>query len=84
MKIFPNIQRIGCYFHYKQDLIRNIQLYGLYKKKDKKDSDPIIRELGLPPIFYNGKMEYIDNKIAELKNNFPKHINFLDNYFIKK
>ena len=28
-------------------------------------------------------MEYIDNKIAELKNNFPKHINFLDNYFIK-
>ena len=26
MKIFPNIQRIGCFFHYKQDLIRNIKI----------------------------------------------------------
>ena len=35
-KNFPNILRISCYFHYKQDLIRNIKQYGLYKKKTKK------------------------------------------------
>ena len=32
-KYFPNSRRIGCFFHYKQDLLRNIKIYGLYKKK---------------------------------------------------
>ena len=29
---FPNSLRISCYFHYIQDIIRNIKKYGLYKK----------------------------------------------------
>ena len=35
-KFFPNSKRIACFFHYKQDLIRNIRLYCLYKKDQKK------------------------------------------------
>ena len=32
-KYFQNSRRIGCFFHYKQDLLKNIKIYGLYKKK---------------------------------------------------
>ena len=31
-KYFPNSLRIACYFHYKNDIIRNIRMYGLFKK----------------------------------------------------
>ena len=55
-------------------------VYGLYKKKDKQMSDIIINELGMLPIYYKGNMEYIDNKLNELKNNYPKYVNFIDNY----
>ena len=34
-KIFPQKQRISCYFHYNQDLIKNIRMYVLYMKKIK-------------------------------------------------
>ena len=30
-KYFPNSQRISCFFHYKQDILRNLRNYGLYK-----------------------------------------------------
>ena len=33
-KFFFKIQRISCYFHYKQDFIKNIRIYKLYKKKE--------------------------------------------------
>ena len=32
-KYFPNSKRIGCFFHYKNDILRKIKSYGLYKKK---------------------------------------------------
>ena len=30
-KYFPNSHRIACLFHYKQDILRNLKTYGLYK-----------------------------------------------------
>lgn len=33
-KFFPKIQRISCSFHYKQDILRNMRIYGLLKKKE--------------------------------------------------
>ena len=41
-KFFPSSLRILCYFHFKQNLLRNIKSYGLYKKNDKDISDKII------------------------------------------
>ena len=35
-KYFPNSHRIACLFHYKQDILRNLKTYGLYKKNLKK------------------------------------------------
>ena len=35
-KYFPNCQRISCLFHYKQDILRNLKSYGLYKKNIKQ------------------------------------------------
>ena len=32
---FPNVQRIGCWFHLKQDLIRNARIFGLLNEKNK-------------------------------------------------
>ena len=33
--IFPKIINILCFYHYKKDLLFNIEQYGLYKKKIK-------------------------------------------------
>ena len=32
---FPNVRRIAGFFHYKQNIIKNIRNYGLYKKEHK-------------------------------------------------
>ena len=32
LKVFPNIKRTGCYFHYKQSIDRNLGKYGFKKK----------------------------------------------------
>ena len=60
---FPNAQRIGCWFHLKQDLIRNARSFGLMNKKNK-DVDinltyDIIKQLSILPLEYNGNIEYI-------------------------
>lgn len=35
IKNFPNSRRIGCYYHYKNNLLINLREYGLYKDEDK-------------------------------------------------
>ena len=82
-KYFPNAQRISCYYHYTQDIVRNIKSYGLYKKEDKEVSDKIIKELSILPIIYNGDINIIIKTINKLKEKFPKYNNFLTNYFIE-
>ena len=52
-KYFPNVRRIACFFHYKQNIIKNIRNYGLYKKELKINSDFIIKKLSYLPIAYN-------------------------------
>ena len=32
---FPNTQRIGCWFHLKQDLLREARILGLLNNKNK-------------------------------------------------
>ena len=59
-KYFPNCHRISCLFHYKQDILRNLKSYGLYKKKYKTDSDIILNKLGKLPFIFKGNMEIFD------------------------
>ena len=80
-KNFPNSLRISCYFHYKQDLIRNIKQYGLYKKKDKEISDKIIQKLSNLPFEYNGDMKIINQKLNKIIKKFPLYENYINNYF---
>lgn len=58
-KYFPNVRRVLCYFHYIQDLLVNLRSYGLYKKKDKKISNIILKKLSLLPIIYKGNLQII-------------------------
>ena len=80
-KYFPNSKRIACFFHYNHDILRNIKLYGLYKKENKDNSKLIMKELSMLPIIYNGNINLIIKKIEILKKKYPLYINFLDNYF---
>ena len=79
-KYFPTSQRVACYFHYKQDIVRNIRSYGLYKDEMKKQSNEVIKILSSIP-YYKGNIE-IDNKILEdTKKLYKYHSNFIENYF---
>ena len=81
-KYFPNSQRIGCFFHYKKDIMRNIKAYGLYKKHDKSTSDIIIQKLSSLPFIYKGDIKKIKNFINNIIEEYPNYTNFLNNYFM--
>ena len=46
-KVFPNARLISCLFHYKQDIMKNVKQYGLYKREHRKNSDFIITRLSI-------------------------------------
>ena len=83
--IFPKIKHFNCYYHYKQDLIRNFKKAGLYKKNskdgEKNECKNVINELGLLPINYNGDINYIINSLNEIVENYPNFKNIIEKYF---
>ena len=81
-KYFPNSQRIACYFHFKQDILRNLKIYGLYKENNKVISDLVLKKLGNLPFIYNGDNEIIMDSLNKTKKDYPKYSNFIDEYFI--
>ena len=50
-KIFPNSQRIACLFHFKQDILRNLKSYGLFKDSIKEDSQNLLKDLVQNPFY---------------------------------
>ena len=81
-KYFPNAQRISCLFHYKQDILRNLKQYGLYKKDLKDTSMKKLNELGNLPFKYKGNLKYIYDKCNYLSIEYSNHYNFIYNYFL--
>ena len=55
---FSGYQRVSCWFHLKQDIIKNAKHYGLFNKKSKvinpNIAKDIIKELCILPIEYKG------------------------------
>ena len=81
---FPKIQRISCLFHYKQDILRNMRIYGLLKKNMKTKSMELLRELVKIPFQYKRDINYINNRCDELSQTYKYHTNIINNYFLKK
>ena len=81
-KYFLSTQRVACYFHYKQDIIRNIRSYGLYKDSQKLISNEIIKILSSIPFLYKGNIEIVNKIIDETKKSYKNYSNFIDNYFL--
>ena len=81
-KHFPSTQRVACYFHFKQDIIRNIKSYGLYKDKQKVISNEVIKILSSLPFIYKGNIEIVNKIIDETKKSYKTYSNFIDNYFV--
>ena len=57
------------FFLYKQNIIKNIRNYGLYKKEHRINSDLIIKKLSYLPITYNGDYNVCQNILKQLKKN---------------
>ena len=81
-KYFPNSQRIACLFHYKQDILRNLKSYGLYKKDKKEESNNLLNDLEKLPFIYKGDMKIIEKECNRISKKYPNHLNFINNYFI--
>ena len=82
-KFFPNSQSISCFFHYKQDILRNLRSYGLYKKNDKEISNIIIKDLSSLPFDYKGDLEHVKSKLRKITSKYPNYTNLINNYFIE-
>ena len=83
---FPTANRIGCWFHLNQDLIREAKIMGLFNKQNK-DIDAnityeIISQLSLLPLNYKGDIEYLKNQLNVILLQYPKYYNYITTYFI--
>ena len=62
---FPNVTRIGCWFHLNQDLIREVKIMGLFNRNNKEIdvniTYEIITQISLLPLNYKGNIEYLKN-----------------------
>ena len=82
-KIIPNVMYITCFFHFTQDILRNIRNHHLYKKEKKKTSDKIIKQLCNITLNYKGDMNYVEIQLKNIINENLLYENFIDNYFRK-
>ena len=83
---FNDAQRIGCWFHLKQDLIRNARTMGLLNKRNKgidiNITFEIITQLTLLPLEYKRDIKYVKEKINIMSLQYPKYYNLLTNYLL--
>lgn len=80
---FKNSLNFICLYHYKKDIIDNARTIGLMKKQFINETHSVINELTKLAIYYNGDLDYVYNKLDELKKLHPNYHNLITNYFIK-
>ena len=83
-KVFPNSKLVICFFHYKQNIIKNLKKYGLYKDEQKNESNIVLKFISDLPFVYKGNYEVVKKIINDILQKYPKYDNFLNNYFIKE
>ena len=82
---FAKSQRIGCWFHLKQDLMREAKKLGLFNSKNKKVNPDmtleVITQLSLLPLEYKGDINYLKNKLDLFSKQYPLYSNMIKGYF---
>ena len=82
---FPQSQRIGCWFHLKQDLMKQSRILGLLNPKNIKTTPDItlevITQLSILPIEFDGDIEKLINKLDILSKQYPYYYNMINGYF---
>jgi len=68
-KYFPKAKKIAFLFDFKQDILRNLKSYGLYKKDQKDESNSLLNEIGKLPFIYKGDMNSFEKKSNRIKKN---------------
>ena len=56
-------------FHFKNDLLRNIKSYGLYKDNFKEESINLLKDPGKIPFTHKGDMNIFDEEYKRLEKN---------------
>ena len=84
---FPQSQRIGCWFHFEQDLLREAKICGLINRKNKNINPEltleVITQLSLLPLEYKGNIDYLLNKIEILSKQYPLYYNLIKSYYYR-
>ena len=69
------------------NILENLRKNGLLLKKSNEENYQInmkiLNILGKLPLLYNGDINIINIQLQDIKKNYPKYSNFIDNYFIK-
>ena len=80
IKNFPAARLIGCLFHYKNSLYRNLVKLGLYRSETRETSDEVLSICGLFPFILPINEKIIYEKLNIIINN--KSYKYFLNYFI--
>ena len=68
--------------NFKQDILKNLKIYGLYKENNKAISDLVLKKLDNLPLIYRGNNEIILNSLNKIKKDYSKYTTFINEYFI--
>ena len=79
---FPNIRRLGCFFHYSYNIRKKLKEYNIIKKENAKDGETFLKDLLSIP-FKIQNNEYIIDEIFKKYINNPDVKNF-KTYFYKQ
>ena len=80
--VFPEIRRISCFFHYAQNIRKNLSKYGFLKKDYLEESNLVISKLCCLPFLYKGSMDKFNNLILNIKEQHPIYNQYIEEYFI--
>ena len=80
--IFPNIQRISCFYHYIQNLRKNCSKFKFLNKDYIEETKIVLKQLAAIPFLYKGNMDIFNMLINNIIEEHSEYADYINKYFI--
>ena len=79
---FPNIRRLGCFFHFSYNIRKKLKEYNIIKKENINEDNEFLKDILSIPF----KIQNNENIIDDIFKKYSKdsNINKFKNYFYKQ
>ena len=82
-KIFPNVRKVGCFFHFTRALRDKMKKLGLLTKEKAEESKKMLKEFFELPYSFEKDLTIIDTLCNKYNEYCPSFVNYFRNQWIK-